>query len=41
MRRDNYDRLPSFRNLAQAEARVMLPKRKCGAATVSSTVTRS
>jgi len=39
--RRNYDELPSFRNLAQAEAGVMLPKRKCGAATASCTATRS
>jgi hypothetical protein len=37
----NYGDLPSFRNLAQAEAGVMLPKRKCGAATGSCTATRS
>jgi hypothetical protein len=40
MRRD-YDDLPSFRNLAQAEAGVMRPKRTCGAATASCTATRS
>jgi hypothetical protein len=40
MRRD-YDGLPSFRNLAQAEAGVTRPKRKYGAATASCTATRS
>jgi hypothetical protein len=41
MRRDDNDELPSFRNLAQAEAGVMRPKRTCGAATASCTATRS
>lgn len=41
MRRDDDHELPSFRNLAQAEAGVMRPKRKCGAATASCTATRS
>ena len=40
MRRDDFDQLPSFRNLAQAEAGDMPRKRRCGAATASCTATR-
>ena len=41
MRRDDFDQLPSFRNLAQAEVGDMPRKRRCGAATASCTATRS
>jgi len=41
MRRDDFDRLPSFRTLAQAEAGVIPPRRRCGAATASCMATRS
>jgi hypothetical protein len=37
----DFDELPSFRNLAQAEAGVILRRRKCGAVIASCTATRS
>jgi hypothetical protein len=42
MRRfEDFDELPSFRDLAQAEAGVIRPRRRCGAAIASCTATRS
>jgi hypothetical protein len=42
MRRyDDFDELPSFRNLTQAEAGVIRPRRRCGAAIASCTATRT
>ena len=41
MRRDDFDQLPSFRNIVQTEAGVMPRKRGCGAAIASCTATKS
>jgi hypothetical protein len=42
MRRDDeFDELPSFRDLAQAEAGVIHPRPRCGAAIASCMATRS
>jgi hypothetical protein len=42
MRRyDDFDELPSFRNLAKAEAGVILPRQRCGAGIASCMATRS
>jgi hypothetical protein len=41
MQRDDFDHLPSFRDIAQAEAGDTPRKHGCGAATASCTETRS